>query len=283
MLLLVADIPGPTLFELDVGPLISRSVRDVHGGGLLLDLVRLVDRARVGGGFRLVDRARRVLDVDGGRLLDLPAVRWWETFTCCSPDVTIDLVRLDDLSLLWALSICTTGPSCTSLERGRERDLPRRESMGARVTGAESLTFDEERARVTLLERSGPRPRVGLSVEDVDESEETGFVRRFPAGSAFDEVRLLGGRLLFAVGCSMLGGMVLGGANGASELSGFIGFCIQLDTDVASEGGRPLAESPRLGGFDRLRDDLRLLVTIASKPLSPMLSAKATHSELPLF
>lgn len=45
--------------------------------------------------------------------------------------------------------------------------------MGARLTGAESRTFDVDRVRLTLLERS--RPREGLSTEEVDESEDTGF------------------------------------------------------------------------------------------------------------
>lgn len=51
--------------------------------------------------------------------------------------------------------------------------------MGAKVTGAESrtidesLAFDEDRVRLTLLERSRPRER--LSMEEVDESDDTGF------------------------------------------------------------------------------------------------------------
>ena len=47
--------------------------------------------------------------------------------------------------------------------------------MGGKLTGAESLTFDEDRdrVRVTLLERS--RPREGLSTDEVDESDDTGF------------------------------------------------------------------------------------------------------------
>ena len=69
------DIPGPTLLELEGGPRSSRSVRDVEGGGLC-DLVRLLDRARDGGGFRLVERARRVVDVEGGRLVDRAGGRW---------------------------------------------------------------------------------------------------------------------------------------------------------------------------------------------------------------
>ncbi len=71
-LLFGAEIPGPTLFELEVGGARnSRSVRDVDGGGLL-DAVRLLDRVRVGG-FRLLERSRRVLEFEGGRLLDRPA------------------------------------------------------------------------------------------------------------------------------------------------------------------------------------------------------------------
>ncbi len=128
--------------------------------------------------------------------------------------------------------------------------------MGARLTGAESLTFDDDRALPTLLDRSEPRPRGGLSAEEVDESDDTGLVRRCPEESAFVEVRLLGGRLLLAVGCSVLGTRALGGATGARELSGCIGFFIQLETDAASVGGRPLADSPRQGGFERLRDGL---------------------------
>ena len=45
--------------------------------------------------------------------------------------------------------------------------------MGGKLTGAESLTFDEDRVRLMLLERS--RPRDGLSTDEVDESEDTGF------------------------------------------------------------------------------------------------------------
>ena len=72
---------------------------------------------------------------------------------------------------------------------------------------------------------------------------------------------------------------VLGGATGAGELSGFIGFFIQLETDEASDG-RLRTESPRLGGLERLRTGLWFVVTIASKPFSPpWFSAKATHSE----
>ena len=67
---------------------------------------------------------------------------------------------------------------------------------------------------------------------------------------------LLGGRLLLATGCSTLCAMtVLGGATGATVLSGFIGFFIQLETDGASVGGRLRTESPRLGGLERLRVD----------------------------
>lgn len=90
-----ADIPGPTLLELEGGPRSSRSVRDVEGGGLC-DRVRLLDLGRVGGGFRLVERARRVLDVEGGRLPDLAGGRWCEELGCSIP--VTDLVRLVDRS-----------------------------------------------------------------------------------------------------------------------------------------------------------------------------------------
>lgn len=50
--------------------------------------------------------------------------------------------------------------------------------------------------------------------------------------------------------------IVLGGATGAGELSGFMGFFIQLETDEASDGGRLRGEAPRLGGLERLRAGL---------------------------
>ena len=81
-----ACTPGPTLLELGILPRNSCRVRDVDGG--LVDLVRLLDRARVEGvrlldRTLLLDRSRRVPPVGGGRLLDLPelandVVRWWE-------------------------------------------------------------------------------------------------------------------------------------------------------------------------------------------------------------
>lgn len=70
VLLLAPVTPGPTLLELGALTRISRRVRDVEGGGLF-DLVRLFDLERVDG-LRLVERVRRLLEVDGGRLLDRP-------------------------------------------------------------------------------------------------------------------------------------------------------------------------------------------------------------------
>ena len=60
--------------------------------------MRLLDRARVGGGLRLVERARRVLDVEGGRLLDLAGGRWCDELGCSIP--VTDLLRLVDRSRL---------------------------------------------------------------------------------------------------------------------------------------------------------------------------------------
>lgn len=94
-----------------------------------------------------------------------------------------------------------------------------------------------------------------------------------------------GGRRLFATGCSDFAREATGGANGAKVLSVLIGCFIQLETDAVSDGWRLiLSDSLLLGGLGRpLLEDLILEVTMASNPPSVGWSAKATHSEPPLF
>ena len=100
-----AEKPGPILLD-PVWTLISRRVLDVDGG-LVVDLLRLVDLALVvEPGFLLVDRARLV--VGGGRLPDLPPEVFLDDDIAPPEECLLTLlerVLLEDLPLLAALPI----------------------------------------------------------------------------------------------------------------------------------------------------------------------------------
>lgn len=138
--------------------------------------------------------------------------------------------------------------------------------------------------------------RFGLTDEDAEESDDTGFgpfkfcFALRGSGGSIAEVR--GGRFLFAVGCSSLGAVRGGGGTtGAQEASELMGCFIHVATVEESKSSLFLAcllrcrrtDSPR---FDRL---LRRASAVeggmtASKPEeAPSSSLKATHSLLRLL
>jgi hypothetical protein len=277
---LIGLTPGPTLLELDVIIICWRRVREVDGG--LIDRVRLSDGTTAAGGFRLVERAR-LPGVVGGRLreADLVAVRGGWVVLGCSPFRELAPLLVDRF-LPRALPISTTGPSRSSVAGSLERDRLCRYSDLGLATSTASRALDDERALVAELDRCTPRPRVEVRFSDDEDSsdEETGLLR-FAEVSASEDVRLLGGRCLFATGCSdsdvTRGDR--GGANGVMDLSVLTGRFIQVETDKASAATRLVEEPPRLGGR-LLLEGCRDVVTTASKPSSSFSPANATHSEL---
>lgn len=277
---LIGLTPGPTLLELDVMMICWRRVRDVDGG--LIDRVRLSEGTLAAGGLRLVERAR-LTGVVGGRLreADLVAIRGgWEVLECSPARELAPL--LVDLFLPRLLSISTTGPSRTSVDRSLERDRLRRDSALGLVTSTTSRALDDERALAAECVRCTPRPRGEARFSDDEESsdEETGLLW-FTEPSASEDARFLGGRCLFATGCSESGFALCdrGGAKGAIDLSALTGRFIQVETDKASAATRRVEEPPRLGGR-LLLEGCRDVVTTASKPSSSFSPANATHSAL---